>query len=129
MGTPFRASTENWPPAARLSPEHGSDFEPGIARRDLLTGFQPHAVRDDESALAMDGHAAARCGDDRADLLAPDLRQRPRRALLALEQEQAPAARRSPGPRRWVAAADQVEGDVDVVRPLDAGFRLADDAP
>ena len=82
----------------------------------------------DEAALTVDHQAGADLRHHLADLLALYLAEGAGDALGALEQEEFFAVMRGPRAGGWVAAADQVEGLVDMGGPVDPGFGLTDDA-
>ena len=101
---------------------------PASAAPTLPAAVGAHARDLDEAALAVHDQRAVVDRHDLAELLALHLGEGAGDALRRVEHEQLLAIERGPGAGCGIAAADQVVDDVDVVRPVDARFRIADDA-
>src|SRR3954466_4364793 len=99
--------------------------DPSLIPRDLLAVAALAAQYFDEAAGAVHGHTLGAGLDDLSDLLAAYRAERRGGDLPRVEDLQLLAVHRRPRPRRRVATADDVVGRVDMLRPAEAGFRVA----
>src|SRR5271169_1398798 len=102
------------PPGLASASQDRAYRNTGVGRDTLPAAIRPCAGDLDEAALAMHDHRTIVDRHHLAKLLPLNFGERARDALRRVEHEQLLAIRRGPRARCRIAAADQVEDDVNM---------------
>src|ERR1051326_538501 len=117
------------PSGGNSATQYRADRQVYLGRFDLGAVAKPEARHLDKPALGVDAKPLGPRGDDLAQFLPAHRAKCRRHDLFGVEQIEllltAFVFERRPGARRRVAPSDQVVDEVDVIGPIDLGFRLA----